>query len=123
MASMLNTAEEDAIQDAVLPNLISNYDNTKDVYFQIHLQTLLKVEDWYKDGTTLVKTIRKGGKGRSPYADSTIKLRLKAEVNGVPIFSNYPEQPDQDNLKLMSVDERAAFLAKPELLTLRIDDY
>ena len=91
MASMLNTAEEDAIQDAVLPNLISNYDNTKDVYFQIHLQTLLKVEDWYKDGTTLVKTIRKGGKGRSPYADSTIKLRLKAEVNGVPIFSNYPE--------------------------------
>lgn len=69
----------------------------------VKFESLVKVEDWYKDGTTLVKTLRKGGKGRSPYADSTIKckfyifysclilVRLKVEVNSTTIFTNYPE--------------------------------
>lgn len=52
---------------------------------------LVKVEDWYKDGTTFVKTIRKGGKGRSPYSDSVIKMRLKVEVNDKMVFTNYDD--------------------------------
>lgn len=123
VANMFNSEEEDAIIDKVLPGLINGYDAQKDLYLQVHLEALQKVEDWYKDGTTLVKTIRKGGKGRSPYADSTIKLRLSAEVNGTVIYSNYPEVPDQDNLKLMSKEERESFLSQSGLLTLRIDDY
>jgi len=85
----------------------------------------VKTEDWFKDGSTMVKTIRSGGKGRSPYADSDIKLRLKVEVNGTQIYSNYPDDaPDNfDNLRNLSKEERKEFLNDPQILTTRIDDY
>jgi len=60
-----------------LENLLGQkFDIDKELYVNIHLLQLSKVEDWYKDGTTLVKTLRKGGKGRSPYSDSFIKCKI-----------------------------------------------
>ncbi len=76
IANQFNTQDEDSFKDSVLPGLIRDYDPAKDLYLQITLDSLVKVEDWFKDGTTLVRTIRKGGKGRSPYADSTVKCKL-----------------------------------------------
>ena len=58
------------------------------------LLKLIKVEDWYNDKTAIMKTLRKG-KGRSPYADSDIWLRMKIEVNGQEIYSNYPTDNDK----------------------------
>jgi hypothetical protein len=54
------------------------------------LLRLTKTEDWFKDGTTTVRTLRKG-RGRNPYIDSTVKLRLKIAVNDNVIVNNYPE--------------------------------
>ena len=91
----------------------------------IKLNALVKVEDWYKDGSTMVKTLRSGGKGRSPYADSTIKMRLMVEVNDACIYSNYPAKADLefDNMRDMNAEERKEFLSNPEILTTRIDEY
>ena len=36
---------------------------------------LVKIEDWFKNGDTIVKTLRKEGKGRSPYVDTTVKSK------------------------------------------------
>lgn len=52
---------------------------------------LAKLEDWFKDGSTMVRTLRKG-KGRNPYTDSTVKLRLELMINDKEIISNYPEK-------------------------------
>jgi len=54
------------------------------------MHRLYKTEDWYKDGKVLMKTIRKG-KGRKPYVDSTIYFRLRVEVDGNTVFSNFPD--------------------------------
>ena len=43
--------------------------------FDVELHRLIKIEDWFKDESTIVRTLRKG-KGRSPFIDSTIKFRL-----------------------------------------------
>ena len=56
----------------------------------ITLKSLIKVESWYTDNSTMMRTLRKG-KGRSPYTDSTIYFRIKIDVNDKQIFSNYPE--------------------------------
>lgn len=70
------------------------YDQTQAVQAHIHLHKLIKSEDWFKDGTTIVKTLRKG-KGRNPFVDSTVKIRLEITVNGQQLISNYPKtQPD-----------------------------
>ena len=72
----INSEDEDNFEDKTLNDLLANnFDNQKDLFVEIDLQQLAKVEDWYKDGSTLVKTIRKGGKGRSPYSDSEIKRK------------------------------------------------
>ena len=52
-----------------------DYDEGKPLFAHMHLHRLTKTEDWFKDETTMVRTIRKG-KGRSPYTDSTVKFRL-----------------------------------------------
>jgi hypothetical protein len=70
-----NPSDEDSFKDEVLPTLLPNYDPSKNLYVSCELKSLMKVEDWYKDGTTMVKILRKGAKGRSPYADSTIKCK------------------------------------------------
>ena len=38
----------------------------------------------------MVRTLRRG-RGRNPYIDSTVKLRLKITVNDKVIVNNYPE--------------------------------
>jgi len=122
-----NQEDEDSFTDEYFPTLVKDYDPKQDLVLTIKLIRLTKVEDWYKDGTTMVKTIRAGGKGRSPYADSTVKLRLKVEVNDKTIYSNYPQEadhnPDWDNLRKMSDEARKEFTANPEILTHRIDEY
>ena len=45
------------------------------------MNQLVKIEDWFKDNSTILRTFRKG-KGRSPYIDSTIKFRMQVLVNG-----------------------------------------
>jgi len=124
---MLNNEdeEEDSFKDTHLPALIKDYDSKVDLYLLVKLNSLIKVEDWFKDGTTMVKTLRSGGKGRSPYSDSTIKLRMQVEVNGDQIYTNYPAEAaeDFDNLRAMTPEARKEFLEAPEILTIRIDDY
>jgi hypothetical protein len=76
-----NTEIDDGFFDSVLPTQIPGYDSSKDLFVTVTLHKLTKVEDWYKDGTTLVRTLRKGGKGRSPYADSDIKRKIQPLIN------------------------------------------
>jgi predicted nucleic acid-binding protein len=40
----------------------------------LELHTLIKVEDWYKDGTTFKRILRKG-KGDQPNSDSVVKSK------------------------------------------------
>lgn len=58
-----------------------DYDRTKPIIAFCKLTNLVKSEDWFKDGSTIVRSLRKG-KGRTPFVDSTVKMRLKIEVNG-----------------------------------------
>ena len=58
----------------------------------VKMHNLIKIEDWFKDESTIVRTLRKG-KGRTPFTDSLVKLRVQISVNGEkPIVNNYPEQ-------------------------------
>jgi hypothetical protein len=52
---------------------------------------VVKIEDWFKDGNTIVKNLRKG-RGRNPFIDSSIKFRLQVLVNGETVVNNYPEK-------------------------------
>lgn len=95
----------------------------------------------------MVRTLRKG-RGRNPYIDSTVKLRLKVTVNDTLILNNYPEhyptnmiekeeeskneeQPkpydfyDSEDLKPLSIEQRAEYIKKVEdsLFTVKLDKY
>jgi hypothetical protein len=52
-------------------------------------------------------------------------VRMKVEVNGTQIFSNYPADYtlDWDNLRPMTPEARKSFLESPEIITTRIDEY
>ena len=52
-----------------------DYDRTKPLIAFCKLTNLVKSEDWFKDGSTIVRSLRKG-KGRTPFVDSTVKMRL-----------------------------------------------
>lgn len=60
----------------------NSWNQDKDVLFIIELINLYKVEDWYNDRTTTMKTLRKG-KGRNPYTDSEIKCKSHRPYNQV----------------------------------------
>lgn len=83
------------------------WDKAKTFVIDLELTKLIKVEDWYKDKTTIMRTLRKG-KGRSPYTDSLIYFRIKIEVNDNQIFSNYPESDkvieEQEDYKEMTLE-------------------
>ena len=66
----------------------TDWDRTKPWVMDISLTKLVKVEDWYNDQSTMMRTLRKG-KGRSPYTDSKIYFRILVEVNGNKVYSNY----------------------------------
>ena len=68
----------------------------KPITFHIELLRLTKIEDWFKDGTTIIKTLR-NGTGRNPYTDSTVTFRIELRVNDSVIYTNYPEfEPSSD---------------------------
>ena len=83
------------------------WDKAKTFVIDLELTKLIEVEDWYKDKTTIMRTLRKG-KGRSPYTDSLIYFRIKIEVNDNQIFSNYPESDkvieEQEDYKEMTLE-------------------
>jgi hypothetical protein len=68
----------------------TQWDRTKCFVMDIELLSIIKVEDWYNDKSCIMRTLRKG-KGRNAYTDSTVYFRIKIDVNGNQIFSNYPE--------------------------------
>lgn len=80
--------EEDKELVELLP--ADRYDSSKALFADIELLRLNKIEDWFKDGTTIVRTLR-NGRGRNPYTDSTIKMRLEVQRNGETLLSNYPD--------------------------------
>ena len=53
------------------PQIIEKYglDLERDLYIDVEMKYLMRVEDVYKDGTTLHKTLKKGDGTASPYAD------------------------------------------------------
>ena len=69
-------ANEDSTLLKMLQDSEAAYDESKPLFAYVKLLRLAKLEDWFKDGTTIVRTLRKG-KGRNPYTDSTVKLRLE----------------------------------------------
>ena len=87
----------------------TEWDKTKPFVMDMQLTKLIKVEDWYKDKTTVMRTLRKG-KGRSPYTDSKVYFRMKIEKNGEQIFSNYPESDlpieKMEDYKEMTIEQR-----------------
>jgi hypothetical protein len=73
----------------------NSYDESKPLFVMAEMVRLVKIEDWFKDGTTIVRTLRKG-KGRNIYVDSTVSIRLSISVDGASILNNFPEvQPPQ----------------------------
>jgi tetratricopeptide (TPR) repeat protein len=115
------------------------YDQSKPIFAFACLHRLIKIEDWFKDGTTMVRTLRKG-KGRSPFIDSTVKFRLQVQVNGKEIISNYPEfapnllpeetkeqlpydYGESENLRSLSTEQKKAYLETANLWSLRLDSY
>lgn len=58
----------------------TSWDKTKPFVMDCELINLTKVEDWYNDKTTIMRTLRKG-KGRNAYTDSVVYFRMKIEVN------------------------------------------
>ena len=90
------------------------------MFANVNLHNLVKIEDWFKDTSTIVKTLRKG-KGRNPFVDSTVKLRMQVLVNDKEILSNYPKYDDEEtkaafyfetseNLKAMTSEEKKEYL-------------
>lgn len=91
-----------------------------------------------------MRTLRKG-KGRNPYIDSTVKLRLKVIVNDKIIVNNYPttnpnmldekeeenkeeqvyECHDSEDLRTLTVEQRAQYIKRIEgqLYTVKMDKY
>ena len=95
----VNDNDKDLIQ-----MLGSDYNSEKDLIIDAELLKLVKVEDWFKDGTTFKKVIRKG-KGRQPAIDSTVKcknyitndiiiVRLKITVNDEKVITNNYKEGD-----------------------------
>ena len=124
-----------------------SYDQSLPLFAHVHLARLAKLEDWFKDGSTIVRTLRKG-RGRNPYTDSTVKFRMEIQVNDKQILSNYPTKDpimtteeskgeeaiatgqkdyslyESENLRSIPATERSNYLEKAEgLYTVRLDTY
>lgn len=66
------------------------YDPSRDLWGEVLMNKIFKIDDWYNDKTAMLCTIRKG-KGRKPYLDSTIYFNLRVQVDGKEMFSNFPK--------------------------------
>ena len=74
--------DEDLFGDEELLELLkdSQFDSKVDLQAEITLLKLIKVEDWYQDGTAVMRTLRRG-KGRNPYTDSDIWCKCLNATN------------------------------------------
>lgn len=59
----------------------------------VTLHSLIKVEDWFKDGTSFLRTYKKG-KGAQPNSDSIVRVYLKITVNDEVKLNNFPDGID-----------------------------
>ena len=59
-------------------DIVALWQENEDLWAEVTLHKLFKVEDVYKDGKTRVETIRKG-KGRKPYVDSTVYCKYNPQ--------------------------------------------
>ena len=104
------------------------------MFYKVNLKRLVKIEDWFSDEGTIVKNLRKG-RGRNPFIDSSVKIRLQVIVNDEVKLSNYPEKDplsnepydyyESENIKAMTKEEGAEYLKKidGELYSLKLDEY
>lgn len=57
-------------EDKELESLLgADYNKELPVIIHLDMEKIIKIEDWFKDESTIVRTIRKG-KGRNPFVDS-----------------------------------------------------
>lgn len=82
---------------------------------------LIKIEDWFKDGTTIVRTLRKG-KGRNPYTDSTVSFRIQISVDGKVLVNNYPDSEPKEFGELTSSESGPYDFSSSENLKLLTGD-
>lgn len=118
--------DEETLEDNKLIELFPIWDKSKDLFIRMEVTYIVKIEDWFKDGSTMVRTLRKGGKGRNPYCDSTVKLRMKIQVDDEIKYDNYSENAvakESDNLKPLTREERLALLEDPTLYKIKLDEY
>lgn len=118
--------EDESLTDDHLISLFPSWDKSKDLFVRMELLYLVKIEDWFKDGSTIVRTLRKGGKSRHPYSDSTVKIRLRIELNDKIMFDNYPKDVEPmygEDLKPMTPEERVAKLSDETLMSYKLDEY
>ena len=66
------------------PNL--EFNKSEPVTIDATLNSLCKITDMYRDGTTFYKTLRKGEGSGSPYYDCKVTLKVRIEVDGEEKF-------------------------------------
>lgn len=118
-------------QDKALHELLTasgKYDESQMIMAHLKLHNLIKSEDWFKDESTIVRTLRKG-KGRTPFVDSLIKFRLQILVNGNQIVNNYPDnwnfETSEDLSQYKTTEAKKEYLqsVSNDLYYLRLDSY
>ena len=104
------------------------------MFFKVTLKRLVKIEDWFSDEGTIVKNLRKG-RGRNPFIDSSVKIRLQVIVNNEVKVNNYPEKDpisdepydfyESENIKAMTKEEGVEYLQKidGDLFAIKLDEY
>ena len=82
-----------------------HYDNSKDLFVEIELSGLIKIDDWFKDGTTIKRTLLKG-KGSSPNIDSLIGVYMRIKVNDIVVLNNFPDEDPVKYVLSLDADQR-----------------
>ncbi len=60
----------------------------KPLFMHIDLINVIPCEDFFHDKSTFKRVFTKGKGGGMPYIESTVKFRIKAEVDGKVVFNN-----------------------------------
>ena len=70
---------------------------------EVDLLGLIKTDDWFKDGSTVKRTLLKG-KGSSPNIDSLIGVYLKIKVNDSVVVNNFPQEDLVEYVKSLDTE-------------------
>lgn len=62
------------------------YDSEKPLQMDLTLHKLVRVEDLYRDGKVIYKSLRKGQGTASPYSDCYVSLKVCVEIDGEKKF-------------------------------------